>query len=206
MVGKEHLNEEYLNILNTFRPMEAVFMVHLGVKDYDPNKYMRSSLSYCYGMYDLHEATNKLRNNIYHEGNDGYLIFIPSDHASDFAPKGHHCVTIYTVAPDTLKDGSWEERKEEFADKLIKLAENELPELSKHIVTKKIMTANDYQKFTHMKKSSFGGIVPIMNQKNPSHITPVKNLIFVGQQSENAGGLGAVMLGAKDAYSKAIKK
>ena len=204
-VGKEHLNEEYINILNTFKPMEAVFMVHLGV-DYDPNQFMRSSLTYCYGMYDLHSATEKLRNGIYHEGDDGYLIFIPSNHAKDFAKEGMHCVTIYTVAPDTLKEGTWEEKKEAYADKLISLAEKQLPELSKHIVAKKIMTALDYQKYTHMKKSSFGGVVPIWNQKNPSHITPVKSLYFVGQQSENAGGLGNVILGAKSAYEKASLK
>ena len=185
--------------------MEAVFIVHLGV-DYDLTKFLRSSLTYCYKMYDLHKATEKLRSGIYHEGDDGFLIFIPSSHADSFAPKGHHCVTLYTVAPDTLKEGNWEDKKEEYADKLINLAEEYLPELSKHIVAKKIMTANDYQKFTHMKKSSFGGIVPIKDQKNPSHITPVNNLIFVGQQSENAGGLGAVILGAKDAFNKAFKK
>jgi len=56
-----------------------------------------------------------------------------------------------------------------------------------------------------MKKSSFGGVVPIWNQKNPSHVTPVKGLYFVGQQSENAGGVGAVILGAKNAYEKAMK-
>ena len=55
-----------------------------------------------------------------------------------------------------------------------------------------------------MKKSSFGGVVPIANQKNPPHITPVEGLYFVGQQSENAGGLGAVIMGAKDAYNKAF--
>lgn len=205
IVGKEHLDANYINILETYRPMEAVFMLHLGV-DYDVTKYMRSSLTYCYGMYDLHSATEKLRNGIYHEGDDGYLIFIPSTHAVDFAPKGHHCVTIYTVAPDTLKEGSWEDKKEKYADKLIKLAERQLPELSKHIVSKKIMTALDYQKFTHMKKSSFGGIVPIKDQKNPPHITPVDNLIFVGQQSENGGGFGAVILGAKDAFNKVFNK
>ena len=204
-VGKEHLNEEYINILNTFKPMEAVFMVHLGV-DYDPNQFMRSSLTYCYGMYDLHSATEKLRNGIYHEGDDGYLIFIPSNHAKDFAKEGMHCVTIYTVAPDTLKEGTWEEKKEAYSDKLISLAEKQLPELSKHIVAKKIMTSVDYQHLTHMKKSSFGGVVPIWNQKNPSHITPVKSLYFVGQQSENAGGLGNVILGAKSAYEKASLK
>ena len=94
-VGAEHLDENYLNILKTFRPMEAVFMLHLGV-DIDPMKYMRSALSYCYGMYDLHEATVKLRTGVYHEGYDGYLLFVPSHHAKDFAPEGKHCLTIYT--------------------------------------------------------------------------------------------------------------
>ena len=67
------------------------------------------------------------------------------------------------------------------------------------------MTAVDYRAYTHMEKSSFGGVVPIWNQQNPKHITPVKGLIFVGQQSENAGGLGNVILGAKSAYEKAMK-
>ena len=179
-------------------------MLHLGV-DYDPMQFMKSSLYYCYGMYDLHKATQKLRSEEYHEGDDGYLIFVPSFHAPEFAPAGKHCVTIYTVAPDRLKDGSWEEKKEEYADKLIRLAERQLPNLRNHIETMKIMTAEDYRRFTHMEKSSFGGVVPIWNQKNPPHITPVNHLYFVGQQSENAGGVGAVIMGAKDAYLKAAK-
>ena len=70
----------------------------------------------------------------------------------------------------------------------------------------KIMTSDEYREYTHMNKSSFGGVVPIANQKNPPHITPVKGLFFVGQQSENAGGLCNVMMGAKAAYNKAFNK
>ena len=157
-------------------------------------------------LLNTFRLSNKLRNNIYHEGNDGYLIFIPSNHADDFAPKGNHAITIYTVAPSFLKDESWDDKKEEYAEKLIKLAEKQLPDLSKYIVTKKIMTSLDYAKYTHMKKSSFGGVVPIDKQKNPTHITPVEHLYFVGQQSENAGGLGNVILGAKSCYTKFLSK
>lgn len=203
-VGLEHLDAEYRKILSNFRPMEAVFMVHLGV-DYDPMQYMKSALYYCYGMYDLHAATEKLRTGVYHGGHDGYLIFVPSEHAPEFAPEGKHCVTLYTVAPDTLTEGSWESVKEKYAREMIALAERQLPELSKHITTMKIMTAEDYRTFTHMGKSSFGGVVPIWNQQNPPHVTPVQGLYFVGQQSENAGGVGAVILGARDAYEKAKK-
>ena len=204
-VGREHLDKEYLEILDSFRPMEAVFMLHLGV-DFDPMEHLRAALVYCYGMYDLHAATEKLRSGVYHEGNDGYLIFVPSEHAPEFAPEGKHCVTIYTVAPDTLAEGDWESKKQEYAEKLISLAERQLPGLSKHIDTMKIMTARDYSEYTHMKKSSFGGVVPIWNQKNPTHKTPIEGLWFVGQQSENAGGLGNVILGAKSAYEKAFPK
>jgi phytoene dehydrogenase-like protein len=69
-----------------------------------------------------------------------------------------------------------------------------------------IMTSLDYAKYTHMKKSSFGGTVPINGQKNPPHKTPVTNLYFVGQQSENGGGLGAVILGSKSCYKNNFKK
>ena len=203
-VGLEHLSEEYRKILATYRPMEAVFMVHLGV-DFDPMEYMRSALYYCYGMYDLSAATEKLRTNRYHGGDDGYLIFVPSFHAPDFAPEGKHCVTLYTVCPDTLAEGDWDEVKEKYADRMIALAEKHLPDLSRHIVTRKIMTAKDYRSYTHMDKSSFGGVVPIWNQQNPPHITGVPGLVFVGQQSQNGGGVGAVMVGAKEAYGKAMK-
>lgn len=201
-VGLEHISEDYRRILESYLPMEAVFMVHLGV-DYDPMLYLRSPLTYCYGMYDLSAATQKLRNHIYHGGHDGYLIYVPSHHAPDFAPSGKHCVTLYTVCPDTLAESSWESVKEHYADQLVALAEKHLPDLKKHTVTRKIMTAVDYRNYTHMKKSSFGGVVPIWGQKNPPHETSVKSLYFVGQQSENGGGVGAVMTGARAAWEKA---
>lgn len=200
-VGLNHLDDAYRAVLQNFRPMEAVFMLHLGV-DYDPMQFLKAPLCYYYGTYDLHAATQKLRSGEYHDGRDGFLVYVPSAHAPEFAPQDKHCVTIYTVAPDTLKDGSWAEKKELYAEHLIALAEKHLPELRKHITMQKIMTAEEYRHYTHMQKCSFGGVVPIRDQKNPPHVTPVKGLYFVGQQSENAGGVGAVALGAKAAYEK----
>lgn len=201
LVGEEHLDGNYRKILREFRPMEAVFMVHLGV-DYDPSAFQKQSLCYYYGSYDLHGAVEKLRSGVYHRGKDGYLIYFPDRHAPAFAPPGCHCVTIYTVCPDRLREGGWESRKEEYAEELIRLAEEHLPGLSEHIVAKKIVTAEDYRRLTHMKKSSFGGTVPVWKQQNPPHLTPVKGLIFVGQQSENGGGVPIVLLGAVEAYGK----
>ncbi|MBR5410493.1 MAG: NAD(P)/FAD-dependent oxidoreductase [Clostridia bacterium] len=200
-VGLEHLDDAYRKILNEFLPMEAVFMVHLGV-DYDPSAYQKQSLCYYYRSYDLHAAVEKLRGGVYHNGADGYLIYFPDRHAPAFAPEGCHCVTIYTVCPDRLGDGDWESRKEAYAKELVRLAEEHLPGLSEHIVTELIVTAEDYRAFTHMKKSSFGGTVPVRDLPTPAHLTPVKNLVFVGQQSENGGGVAAVCTGAVQAYEQ----
>lgn len=204
-VGTEHLDTAYRKILETYRPMESVFMVHLGV-DFNPVDILGTALCYCYGSYDLSRATQRLRSGEYHDGEDGFLLFIPSYHAPDFAPQGRHCLTIYTVAPDMLKNGDWEEQKEMFADHLLSRAEHYLPDLRQHITMKKIMTAQDYRTLTHMSKSSFGGTVPVWHQKNPPHKTPIKNLWFIGQQSENGGGLWAVANGAANAYKAAVKK
>ncbi len=64
---------------------------------------------------------------VYHEGRDGFVIHIPSLHSPEMAPPGHQAMTIYTICPDTLRDGDWEELKEEYADKLIAYAEERHP-------------------------------------------------------------------------------
>ena len=149
LVGEEHLDRDYQKILKQFKPMESVFMVHLGV-DYNPLDYQKAALCYYYKIYDLDGAINKLRTGIYHEGNDGFLIYIPTYHSPELAPANHHCVTIYTVAPDTLKEGNWEDKKEDYADKLISLAEEYLPNLKEHIKEKVIRTPLDYRKLAHL--------------------------------------------------------
>lgn len=199
LVGKEHLDEEFLKILAEHRAMESVFMVHLGV-DINPLEYQKAALCYYYKTYDLEGAISRLRNGIYHGGADGFLIYVPSYHTPEFAPPGHHALTIYTVAPDTLKEGNWEDLKEEYAEKLIAYAEEYIPGLSKHIKEKVIMTPVEYRRLAHLQKSGFGGLVPRLGVKYPPHRTPIRGLYFVGQQSENAGGVAAVMLGAIDAF------
>ena len=205
LVGKEHLDEDYLKALEEYHPMDAVFMVHLGM-DIDPLKYQKAALCYYYKTYDIEGSVKKLRDGVYHEGSEGFLIYVPSAISPEMAPEGHHAVTIYTVAPDTLREGSWEEKKEEYADTLIALAEQHIPSLSEHITEKLIMTPVEFRKITHLKKSAFGGNAPLMGVKNPPHVTPVSGLYFVGAQSESMGGVAGVMMGAKKAFDEMKKR
>lgn len=184
--------------------MESVFMVQLGI-DFDPAPYQPAALCYYYKTLDLEGAVRRLRTGLYHEGKDGFLVYIPSRHSPSQAPDGKHAVTIYTIAPDTLSDGSWSTRKEELANKLVDEAEFHIPGLRIHTQTRMILTPEEFRQRTHQKHHSFGGIPPIIGNKPPAHKTPIKNLWFIGAQSESTGGILNVMVGAQK-VAKQISK
>jgi all-trans-retinol 13,14-reductase len=203
LVGKEHLPVELITQIEANRLMESVLMVQLGI-DFDPTPYQPAALCYYYKTDDLEGAVQRLRSGDYHEGKEGFLIYVPSLHSPSLAPAGKYAVTIYTVAPDTLAEGSWAERRDELADKLVAEAETHIPGLREHTQTRLILTPEDYRQRTHLKHHSFGGVPPVMGNKPPAHKTPVQNLWFIGAQSESSGGVLNVMAGGAKVAKKIL--
>jgi phytoene dehydrogenase-like protein len=196
LVGRENLPAGLIQQIESNRMMESVLMVQLGI-DFDPRPYQPAALCYYYQTQDLEGAVKRLRTGDYHEGKEGFLIYIPSLHSPTLAPDGKYAVTVYTVAPDTLDLGNWSDRKEELADKLVAEAERYIPGLRDHAVTRLILTPEDFRKRTHQKHHSFGGVPPVIGNKPPSHKTPIAGLWFIGAQSESSGGVLNVMVGAQ---------
>ncbi|TFG14889.1 MAG: NAD(P)/FAD-dependent oxidoreductase [Promethearchaeota archaeon] len=205
LVGKEYLPAELITHIETKKLMESVFMVHLGI-DFDPSKFQRAALCYYYLTYDIEKAIGEMREGIYHEGKDGFLIYIPSMHSPEMAPPGKHAVTIYTVGPHELKEGSWQERREEMADKLIMEAEKIIPGLYEGSEVKIIMTPDDFKKRIDVVRHSFGGTAPVMGEVNPSHRTPIQNLWYIGAYSESGGGVAGASLGGRNVAKMILKE
>lgn len=203
LVGREHLATDLIQQIESNRMMESVLMVQLGI-DFDPTPFQPAALCYYYHTQDLEGSVQRLRSGDYHEGKEGFLIYIPSLHSPSLAPSGKYAVTVYTVAPDTLDQGTWSDRKEELADKLVAEAERYIPGLRQHTVTRLIITPEDYRQRTHQKHHSFGGVPPIMGNKPPAHKTPITGLWFIGAQSESSGGVLNVMLGAQKVVKRII--
>jgi all-trans-retinol 13,14-reductase len=196
LVGGEHLPAELIRQIESNRLMESVLMVHLGI-DFDPTPYQPAALCYYYKTDDLEGSVQRLRSGDYHEGKEGFLIYVPSLHSPMLAPKGKYAVTVYTVAPDTLAEGTWSARREELADKLIAEAEAHIPGLREHTLTSLVLTPEDFRQRTHQKHHSFGGVPPVIGNKPPAHKTPIQGLWFIGAQSESTGGVLNVMVGAQ---------
>jgi len=201
VVGKEHLREDFIRDVTEVPLMESVHMIHLGV-DYDILTRQPGALCYYYNTYDIESAVRECRKGVYHEGKDGFLVYIPSLHSPEMAPEGLHAMTIYTIAPNSLSEGTWSDRKEELSEKLLIEAERFFPELRKHIKTRVIMTPEDFRTRTYLKHHAFGGRAPVMGKSGGAHRTPVEGLWFAGSQSAKTGG---GVSGTMEASRKVVK-
>jgi all-trans-retinol 13,14-reductase len=205
LVGREYLADEFIKNIESLTYMESVLMVHIGI-DFDPLPHQKAALCYYYLTYDLEGGINRCQIGDYHEGKDGFLIYIPSMHSPEMAPAGKHAVTIYTIAPHQLKEGTWNKRREELADKLLIEAEKIIPGLIERTQTKIIMTPDDFKSRINVVRHSFGGLAPVMNQQNPPHRTPVEGLWYIGAYSESGGGVAGVAIGARNAAKIILKE
>jgi phytoene dehydrogenase-like protein len=172
-------------------------MVHLGV-DYDPSVHQSgAALCYYYLSYDVDEGIRNRQQGVYHEGDDGFLVHIPSVHSPEMAPPGQHAVTVYTIAPNHPTNGTWEESKEKWAEKLLDIAKRFVPGLREHERVRVVLTPEDFRQRTHLARHGFGGCVPHVKIPPPPHETPIAGLWLVGAQSEAFGGVAGAMTGTK---------
>ena len=206
LIGKEYLTDELINHIESLQLMESVIMVHIGI-DFDPRPYQDIALVYYYRMnYDLEETIAKVRSGVYHEGKDGFLIYILSFHSPEMAPPGKHAITIYTIAPHELKDGDWTEKREELADKLVTEAEKIIPGLREHTQTRVIITPYDFKNRLNILRHSFGGISPTITQSTLPYRTPVKNLWYIGQFSASGAGVIGTAAGGREVAQMITKE
>ncbi len=203
LVGAEFLPIEFTNRVHDLPLMESVFMVHLGI-DFDPAPFLHGPVTYFYKTYDIEGGIAEAKQGIYHEGREGFVVHVPTLHSPEMAPAGQHAMTIYTICPDKLKEGSWKERRLELADRLLEYAEQHIPGLKQHTLVRVILTPEDFRSRTFSDHHAFGGLAPLQNARRIPHKTPVDGLWFVGAQSESGGGVNAVMLGAYKTVQRII--
>jgi len=195
LVGENYLPTTFIQQVQDLPLMDSVFMLHLGL-DYDPTPDTGGVCTYYYRTYDIEGGITESKNGIYHQGKYGFVIHQPSLRTPAMSPDGQHNMTIYTICPDRLKDGDWENQKAFFTKQLLSYAEMSIPNIREHIITSVTLTPLDFQRLTHTKHHAFGGLAPIQGKSGISHQTPIDGLWFVGHQSEGGGGVSAVVIQA----------
>ncbi len=205
LIGREYLPPDFSKNVEKLPLMDSIFMVHIGI-DFDPTPFQSEPLCYYYGTYDVETGVGRTKLGEYHEGKDGFIIYISTLHSPEMAPPHHHAVTLYTIAPDRLKERTWADVKELMADKLVKEAEKFIPGLKEHTKIRVIITPEDYRARTYLEHHSFGGWIPTIGTKPIPHDTPIKGFWFIGAQTEDGGGVAKVMIGSRKTVKKILKK
>jgi phytoene dehydrogenase-like protein len=205
LIGKDRLPKDLVAQIEDVPLMESIFMVQLGV-DMDPTPYQNCPIIYYVNTYDIEGAVYLTRDGEYHEGKEGFVLYINSFHSPEMAPKGMHSITIYTIAPSDI-EGGWNDAKEEMTEKLLIEAEKVIPGLRKNAKVTITLTPDDFKEITHMPDHhSFGGMCPIMGKEAPKFKTPYRGLWFIGSQSEAGAGVWAQLVCSRQVFKMAKKE
>ena len=113
---------------------------------------------------------------------------------------------MYTIAPNHPTNGTWEENKGKWAEKLLNIAERFVPGLREHEQLRVVLTPEDFRQRRYLGRHAFGGCVPHVKIPPPPHETPVSGLWFVGAQSEVYGGVAGAMTGSKRLVERILFK
>ncbi len=204
LVGKEHLDGNFLKELYERKVGAAIFNVYIGVnKDYN-DLFPGTSHQIIVNEFDDYMKNFKPTK----EGDITKALFGIANYSNlepDIAPKGKNVISIITIMPYDWNDG-WKESegkdaykklKTEVAMKLLKRAEEYLPGLSANIEVMEVATPRTNEHYTlNYKGSIFGWTCSIeesMLNRLPQ-TTPIDNLYLAGAWTFPAGGQSAVLM------------
>ncbi|PIU60177.1 hypothetical protein COS86_00320 [Candidatus Bathyarchaeota archaeon CG07_land_8_20_14_0_80_47_9] len=190
LVGEKHLQKEFTDYICQLKQSVSGFVVYLGVdadlKQFDSHiNYLGEEKEADWDEYHrtLRKGELELR---------GLGIRIPSNLEPSYAPTGKSSVILVSLAPYSHKNNwmigsegarteQYQSLKKEVVDRMIKIAEKVIPNLSKHIVVEDAATPLTFERYTWNSEGAWYG--PRINQKMPAYITPVKNLYLAGSNT-----------------------
>lgn len=139
----------------------------------EADKYIRTILN---GKYDPKEV----------------MIRIPSQIDPNLNKNGKSSVILLSFAPydwenkwNSSNREKYAKTKEKYANKLIKLAENVIPDLSKHIDLKLISTPLTFENYSLNTQGAWYG--PRKGSQRIRRKTPIKRLVLTGANTAGAG-------------------
>jgi phytoene desaturase len=130
------------------------------------------------------------------------LISWPTETDPSLAPEGHHAVTVMSNGPYELDHGTWDDRREEFMDRVLGFVEKTLwPGITDQIVYKNLSTPLDFErKFL----SPHGAVYALQNDiastmifRPANRSKSVEGLYLVGASTHPGGGVPMVASSGK---------
>ena len=123
---------------------------------------------------------------------------IPSVVDPTVAPPGQHLMSMFVqYAPYELRDGSWDDRREEFADRCFDLMDEYAPNFKRSVIARQVLTPLDLERVFNLTGGNIfqGAMTPgqlFAFRPVPGHAryeTPVRGLYLCGAAAHPGGGV-----------------
>lgn len=212
LIGAEHFPEAFLKSLGQKVIGHSSFSLFLGVQGLD---FVRLGLTggraYYFAENGVFDVYRELEAGLIPE-NLVIKIQVPTVHDPSLAPEGHHVVRIETDLTqhsflrwkDAYQKGDrsqYRDAKAELANRILKLAENVIPDLSEHIVHKEIATPLTLERFTRNTLGSGTGwahTVENLVMRRLNQRLPLGGLFVAGQWGAYGSGIRQLVISGRE--------
>jgi len=204
MVGKEHLPDDFVEDVNRYKFRGSSGKVNLaldGLPDFTclpgPGRHLRGAISISPSVEYMERAYDDAKYGRY--SRRPYIdMVIPTLTDPSVAPPGKHILSCFVqYAPYHLKEGTWNEKREEFGDTVVDTISEYAPNLKKLILHRQVLTPLDIEeKFGLTEGNIFQGELTLEQlfflRPAPGwaqYRTPVRNLYMCGSATHPGGGI-----------------
>ncbi len=194
MVGEEYLPSGFIRQMRQLKPSLSAFSVYLGIKDDPPVPGNLSLANIVYPDYDMEGQYQAILRGAIEEM--PYAISIPTFVNPSVAPEGHHVVNLVMPMPYRLPGmQEWKGKKQEYTERLIRLAEKVIPGLTGQIVVKESASPDTLARYTGNSGGAVGGwdYTPEIMALRPTNQSPVEGLWLTGHWTVPGIGIHAVI-------------
>ncbi|PYS42205.1 MAG: amine oxidase [Acidobacteria bacterium] len=204
MVGSEHLPEDFVEDVTRYKFRGSSGKVNLAL-DALPNfkcfpgegPHLRGAISISPSVEYMERAYDEAKYGRY--SRRPYIdIVIPSLTDPSVAPPGKHVMSCFVqYAPYHLKEGTWDEKRDEFGDTVIDTLAEYAPNLRDIILHRQVLTPLDIErKFGLSEGNIFQGELSLEQlfflRPVPGwaqYRTPIRNLYMCGSATHPGGGI-----------------
>jgi phytoene dehydrogenase-like protein len=204
MIGEEHLPGEFVDDIKRYKFRGSSGKVNLaldGLPDFvslpGEGHHLRGAISISPSVEYMERAYDDAKYGRF--SRRPYIdMVIPSLTDPSVAPPGKHVVSCFVqYAPYHLKEGTWDERREEFGDTVIDTLAEHAPNIRELILHRQVLTPLDIErKFGLSEGNIFQGELTLEQlfflRPAPGwaqYRTPIKNLYMCGSATHPGGGI-----------------
>ncbi len=204
MIGEEHLPDDFCTDLKRYKYRGSSGKVNLaldGLPDFKalpgPGAHLRGAISISPSVEYMERAYDEAKYGRF--SRRPYIdMVIPSLTDPSVAPPGKHVMSCFVqYAPYNLKEGNWDEKREEFGDTVVDTIAEHAPNIRDLIRDRQVVTPLDLEReFGLSEGNIFQGELTLEQlfflRPAPGwaqYRTPIKNLYMCGSATHPGGGI-----------------